>query len=86
MNDLLALSKELKIELVQEDKKSYKILIIGDKDKVKKSSFEKEVLSFMSKIENSVDLIEKDIKEIKTRLDVIESLPTIQKELANKNK
>ena len=48
MNELLNLSKDPKIELVEETKKSYKIKITGDKDKVKKSSFENKVLEFMS--------------------------------------
>ena len=36
MNELLNLSNDPKIELVEETKKSYKIKITGDKDKVKK--------------------------------------------------
>ena len=48
MNELLNLSNDPKIELLEETKKSYKIKIIGDKDKVKKSSFENKVLEFMS--------------------------------------
>ena len=48
MNQLLNLSNDPKIELVEETKKSYKIKITGDKDKVKKSSFENKVLEFMS--------------------------------------
>ena len=48
MNELLNLSNDPKIELVEETKKSYKIKITGDKDKVKKSSFENKVLEFMS--------------------------------------
>ena len=48
MNELLNLSNNPKIELVEETKKSYKIKITGDKDKVKKSSFENKVLEFMS--------------------------------------
>ena len=48
MNELLSLSNDPKIELVEETKKSYKIKITGDKDKVKKSSFENKVLEFMS--------------------------------------
>ena len=47
MNELLNLSNNPKIELLEE-KKSYKIKITGDKDKVKKSSFENKVLEFMS--------------------------------------
>ena len=48
MNELLNLSNDPKIELVEETRKSYKIKITGDKDKVKKSSFENKVLEFMS--------------------------------------
>ena len=48
MNELLNLSNDPKIELIEETKKSYKIKITGDKDKVKKSSFENKVLVFMS--------------------------------------
>ena len=48
MNELLNLSNDPKIELVEETKESYKIKITGDKDKVKKSSFENKVLEFMS--------------------------------------
>ena len=50
MNELLNLSNDPKIELVEETKKSYKIKITGDKDKVKKSSFENKVLNFMSDV------------------------------------
>ena len=48
MNELLNLSNDPKIELIEETKKSYKMKITGDKDKVKKSSFENKVLEFMS--------------------------------------
>ena len=48
MNELLNLSNDPKIELIEETKQSYKIKITGDKDKVKKSSFENKVLEFMS--------------------------------------
>ena len=50
MNELLNLSNDPKIELVEETKKSYKIKITGDKDKVKKASFENKVLNFMSDV------------------------------------
>ena len=36
MNELLNLSSDPKIELIEETKKSYKMKITGDKDKVKK--------------------------------------------------
>ena len=75
MNELLNLSNDPKIELVEETRKSYKIKITGDKDKVKKSSFENKVLEFMS------DVTELNI--IEDKLDIIQSLPTIKKELKN---
>ena len=125
MNELLNLSNNPKIELIEETKKSYKMKIIGDKDKVKKSSFENKVLEFMSdmtefvkeqKIFNDsvIDFIKEQkefnnsvidfIKEqkkfnkeqkefnqkvdqrlniIEDKLDIIQSLPTIKKELKN---
>ena len=90
MNELLNLSNDPKIELVEETKKSYKIKITGDKDKVKKSSFENKVLEFMSdatefikeqkefnqKVDQRLSVLEKDVKQIKL-------LPTIKKELRN---
>ena len=102
MNELLNLSNDPKIELVEETKKSYKIKITGDKDKVKKSSFENKVLEFMSdmtefvkeqkEFNNSVVDFIKEQKEfnhkvdqrlniIEDKLDIIQSLPTIKKEL-----
>ena len=104
MNELLNLSNDPKIELVEETKKSYKIKITGDKDKVKKSSFENKVLDFMSAVtefikeqkefNNSVVDFIKEQKEfnhkvdqrlniIEDKLDIIQSLPTIKKELKN---
>ena len=104
MNELLNLSNDPKIELVEETKKSYKIKITGDKDKVKKSSFENKVLEFMSdmtqfvkeqkEFNNSVVDFIKEQKEfnhkvdqrlniIEDKLDIIQSLPTIKKELKN---
>ena len=132
MNELLNLSNDPKIELIEETKKSYKMKITGDKDKVKKSSFENKVLEFMSdmtefvkeqKIFNDsvIDFIKeqkefnkeqkefnnsvidfmkeqkkfnKEQKEfnkkvdqrlniIEDKLDIIQSLPTIKKELKN---
>ena len=118
MNELLNLSNDTKIELIEETKKSYKIKITGDKDKVKKSSFENKVLVFMSdmtefvkeqkkfnkeqkEFNNSVIDFIKEQKEfnkeqkefnkkvdqrlsiIEDKLDTIESLPTIKRELNN---
>ena len=104
MNELLNLSNDPKIELIEETKKSYKMKITGDKDKVKKSSFENKVLEFMSDItefvkeqkifnDSVIDFI-KEQKEfnqkvdqrlniIEDKLDIIQSLPTIKKELKN---
>ena len=87
MNELLNLSNNPKIELVEETKKSYKIKITGDKDKVKKSSFENKVLEFMSdmtqfvkeqkEFNNSVvDFIEEQKEfnqKVDQRLSVLES-------------
>ena len=87
MNELLNLSNDPKIELVEETKKSYKIKITGDKDKVKKSSFENKVLEFMSdmtefvkeqkEFNNSVvDFIEEQKEfnqKVDQRLSVLES-------------
>ncbi len=118
MNELLNLSNDPKIELIEETKKSYKMKITGDKDKVKKSSFENKVLEFMSdmtefvkeqkefnkeqkEFNNSVIDFMKEQKEfnkeqkefnqkvdqrlniIEDKLDIIQSLPTIKKELKN---
>ena len=79
MNELLNLSNDPKIELVEETKKSYKIKITGDKDKVKKSSFENKVLEFMSDVtefmkeqkefNNSVVDFIKEQKEFNQKVD-----------------
>ena len=79
MNELLNLSNDPKIELVEETKKSYKIKITGDKDKVKKSSFENKVLEFMSdmtqfvkeqkEFNNSVVDFMKEQKEFNQKVD-----------------
>ena len=80
MNELLNLSNDPKIELVEETKKSYKIKITGDKDKVKKSSFENKVLEFMSDMTEFVKEQKKFNEEQKEfnqkvdqRLSVLES-------------
>ena len=79
MNELLNLSNDPKIELIEETKKSYKIKITGDKDKVKKSSFENKVLEFMSdmtqfvkeqkEFNNSVVDFMKEQKEFNQKVD-----------------
>ena len=97
MNELLNLSNDPKIELVEETKKSYKIKITGDKDKVKKSSFENKVLEFMSDVTEFMKDMNEFVKEQKEfnhkvdqRLSALEKdvkqiklLPTIKKELKN---
>ena len=65
MNELLNLSNNPKIELVEETKKSYKIKITGDKDKVKKSSFENKVLEFMSDVTEFMKDMNEFVKEQK---------------------
>ena len=97
MNELLNLSNDPKIELIEETKKSYKIKITGDKDKVKKSSFENKVLEFMSDVTEFMKDMNEFVKEQKEfnhkvdqRLSALEKdvkqiklLPTIKKELKN---
>ena len=97
MNELLNLSNDPKIELVEETKKSYKIKITGDKDKVKKSSFENKVLEFMSDMTEFVKEqkeFNEEQKEFNQKVDQrlsalekdvkqIKLLPTIKKELRN---
>ena len=65
MNELLNLSNDPKIELVEETKKFYKIKITGDKDKVKKSSFENKVLEFMSGVTEFMKDMNEFVKEQK---------------------
>ena len=77
MNELLNLSNDPKIELVEETKKSYKIKITGDKDKVKKSSFENKVLEFMSDVTEFI----KEQKEFNNSVvDFIEEQKEFNKE------
>ena len=65
MNELLNLSNDPKIELIEETKKSYKMKITGDKDKVKKSSFEEIVLDFIKEQKEFNDSVIDFIKEQK---------------------
>ena len=77
MNELLNLSNDPKIELIEETKKSYKIKITGEKDKVKKSSFENKVLEFMSDMTQFV----KEQKEFNNSVvDFIEEQKEFNKE------
>ena len=73
MNELLNLSNDPKIELIEETKKSYKIKITGDKDKVKKSSFENKVLEFMSDMTEFVKEQKEFNQKVDQRLSVLES-------------
>ena len=97
MNELLNLSNDPKIELVEETKRSYKIKITGDKDKVKKSSFENKVLEFMSdmtqfvkeqkEFNNSVvDFIEEQKEFNNSVVDFIEEQKEFNKEQKEFNK
>ena len=97
MNELLNLSNDPKIELIEETKKSYKMKITGDKDKVKKSSFEEIVLEFIkeqkefNKEQKEFNKEQKEFNQkVDQRLSVLEEdvkqiklLPTIKKELKN---
>ena len=84
MNELLNLSNDPKIELVEETKKSYKIKITGDKDKVKKSSFENKVLEFMSDVTEFMKDMNEFVKEQKefnnSVVDFIEEQKEFNKE------
>ena len=83
MNELLNLSNDPKIELIEETKKSYKIKITGDKDKVKKSSFENKVLEFMSDVTEFV----KEQKEFNNSVvDFIKEQKEFNKEQKEFNK
>ena len=80
MNELLNLSNDPKIELVEETKKSYKIKITGDKDKVKKASFENKVLEFMSDVTEFIkeqkefnQKVDQRLHNVDQRLSVLES-------------
>ena len=105
LNEYLALSNELVIEVLEENKNSYKILIKGDKSKMKfkDNGFSEKQLEQLGQLMDSqltyalnpivkdIKELKQDMKEVKSRLDVLEkdvkeikSLPTIQKELKNK--
>ena len=84
MNELLNLSNDPKIELVEETKKSYKIKITGDKDKVKKSSFENKVLEFMSDVTEFMKDMNEFVKEQKEFNNSIVDFIEEQKEFNQK--
>ena len=84
MNELLNLSNDPKIELVEETKKSYKIKITGDKDKVKKSSFENKVLEFMSDVTEFMKDMNEFVKEQKEFNNSVVDFMKEQKEFNQK--
>ena len=84
MNELLNLSNDPKIELVEETKKSYKIKITGDKDKVKKSSFENKVLEFMSDVTEFMKDMNEFVKEQKEFNNSVVDFMKEQKEFNHK--
>ncbi|WP_406602858.1 hypothetical protein ACJA29_01505 [Metamycoplasma sualvi] len=84
MNELLNLSNDPKIELVEETKKSYKIKITGDKDKVKKSSFENKVLEFMSGVTEFMKDMNEFVKEQKEFNNSVVDFIKEQKEFNHK--
>ena len=86
MNELLNLSNDPKIELVEETKKSYKIKITGDKDKVKKSSFENKVLEFMSGVTEFMKDMNEFVKEQKEFNNSVVNFIEEQKEFNKEQK
>ena len=84
MNELLNLSNDPKIELLEETKKSYKIKITGDKDKVKKSSFENKVLEFMSDVTEFMKDMNEFVKEQKEFNNSVVDFIKEQKEFNHK--
>ena len=96
LNEYLSLSNNLIIEVLEENKNSYKILIKGDKNKMKSkdNGFSQKQLEQLEKLLNPIvkDIkeLKQDMNEVKSRLYALEkdmkqikSLPSIQKELKN---
>lgn len=96
LNEYLSLSNDLVIEVLEENKNSYKILIKGDKNKMKSkdNGFSQKQLEQLEKLLNPIDKdikeLKQDMNEVKSRLYTLEkdmkqikSLPSIQKELKN---
>ena len=96
LNEYLSLSNDLIIEVLEENKNSYKILIKGDKNKMKSkdNGFSQKQLEQLEKLLNPIvkDIkeLKQDMNEVKSRLYALEkdmkqikSLPSIQKELKN---
>ena len=96
LNEYLSLSNNLIIEVLEENKNSYKILIKGDKNKMKSkdNGFSQKQLEQLEKLLNPIvkDIkeLKQDMNEVKSRLYTLEKdvnqiklLPSIQKELKN---
>ena len=96
LNEYLSLSNDLIIEVLEENKNSYKILIKGDKNKMKSkdNGFSQKQLEQLEKLLNPIvkDIkeLKQDMNEVKSRLYTLEKdvkqiklLPSIQKELKN---
>ena len=96
LNEYLSLSNDLVIEVLEENKNSYKILIKGDKNKMtsKDNGFSQKQLEQLEKLLNPIvkDIkeLKQDMNEVKSRLYTLEKdvnqiklLPSIQKELKN---
>ncbi len=77
INFWLSLSNDPKIELIEDSSKSYKIIVTGDKNKVKNSEFQL-ILDELKKINSRLDVLE-------TKVDQMMDTPTMKNELA-KNK
>lgn len=88
-NDFIDQSKTHKSVLVKFDKNTYEyeIKINGKIANMKYSkNFEDKVLEFIEEQKDFNKKIDSRLDTIEKRLDVIESLPTIQKEISDKNK
>ena len=96
LDEYLSLSNDLIIEVLEENKNSYKILIKGDKNKMKSkdNGFSQKQLEQLEKLLNPIvkDIkeLKQDMNEVKSRLYTLEKdvnqiklLPSIQKELKN---
>ena len=96
LNEYLSLSNDLIIEVLEENKNSYKILIKEDKNKMKSkdNGFSQKQLEQLEKLLNPIvkDIkeLKQDMNEVKSRLYTLEKdvkqiklLPSIQKELKN---
>lgn len=82
--ELMNLSNDLEIDLLEDTKKSYKIMIKGDKNKMPKNNFQQLVLDGLQKINDRLDGVEQRLNMLESDIKEIKSLPTIQKEIAAK--